>query len=79
MFAHRPAVRKNPPTGYTGGGTLKRRKAGAGRTRLLASSPRRCSRTARSRRLRKEQGGFAAAANPKDMFLEHIEIKRKEI
>jgi hypothetical protein len=34
---------------------------------------------ARSRRLHKEQGGFAAAANPKDMSLEHIEIKREEI
>jgi hypothetical protein len=53
--------------------------AHTGQTHLLASALRRCSRIARSRRLRKEQGGFAAAANPKDMFFEHIEIKRKEI
>jgi hypothetical protein len=37
----------------------------AGRTHLLASAPRRCSRIARSRRLRKERGGEAAVANLK--------------
>jgi hypothetical protein len=55
------------------------RRRPTGWTHLLASALRRCPRIARSRRLRKEQGGFAAAANPKDMFFEYIEIKREEI
>jgi hypothetical protein len=64
-------------------GDMNRQQDGCGReaglTHLIASALRRCESIARSRRLRKEQGGFAAAANPKDMSLEHIEIKREEI
>ncbi|MDR3174945.1 MAG: hypothetical protein LBU06_00180 [Desulfovibrio sp.] len=40
----------------------------AGLTHLIASALRRCASIVRSRRLRKEQGGFAAAANLKDIY-----------
>jgi hypothetical protein len=60
-------------------GAQEGKRPRAGLTHLIASALRRCESIARSRRLRKEQGGFAAAANPKDMSLEHIEIKREEI
>jgi hypothetical protein len=42
--------------------------AGSGLTHLIASALRRCASIVRSRRLRKEQGGFAVAANLKGVY-----------